>query len=161
MIWLREQFGPEPIRRTPLDPGSDLLPRKWDGSYEAGADLLLRLCGHMKINSSRLELQYYSEAEQIEAIAGFREVQRAGPAGLYINSENHDRLIIALDAAGLARPAALAATICHELAHVHLLADHRIAHDTPDSEPLTDLLTVFFGAGILSANSVFEFNQWQ
>jgi hypothetical protein len=50
---------------------------------------------------------------------------------------------------------------CHELGHVLLLADGRIARDTPDSEPLTDLLTVFFGTGIFTANSVFQFSQWQ
>jgi hypothetical protein len=52
-------------------------------------------------------------------------------------------------------------TICHELGHVHLLGDQRITHDCDDSEPLTDLLTVFFGAGIFTANSAFEFHQWQ
>jgi len=161
LLWLNAQFGSEPIRRAPLDPDSQLLPSQWDGSYEAGADLLERLCNHMLVESSRLELQYYSEAEPIEPIAGFYEAHRSGPAGLFIHPEQRDRLIIALDAAGLDRPAVLAATICHELAHVHLLADRRITHDTEDSEPLTDLLTVYFGAGILTANSAFQFSQWQ
>ena len=161
MIWLREQFGSEPIRRAPLDPASQLLPKKWDRSFEAGADLLQRLCGHMLIEPSRIELQYYSEEEPIELIPGFYESQRSGPAGLFIHPEKHDRMIIALDAAGLDRPAALAATICHELAHVHLLADKRITQETEDGEPLTDLLTVYFGAGILTANAVFQFSQWQ
>jgi hypothetical protein len=41
------------------------------------------------------------------------------------------------------------------------LADGRIPREAPDSEPLTDLLTVFFGAGIFTANSAFQFGQWQ
>ncbi|HWI58333.1 MAG TPA: hypothetical protein VNZ22_13990 [Bacillota bacterium] len=161
MVWLRTQFGSEPIRRDPLDPTSQLLPKKWDGSCAAGADLLQRLCKHMLVDPSRLELQYYSEAEPIEPIPGFYEAHKAGPAGLFIHPEKRDQLIIGLDAAGLGNPAALAATICHELAHVHLLADRRITQDTEDGEPLTDLLTVYFGAGILTANSVFQFSQWQ
>ncbi len=44
---------------------------------------------------------------------------------------------------------------------MHLLADQRIRRDEEDSEPLTDLLTVYFGAGILTANAKFQFNQWQ
>ena len=43
-LWLSEQFGPAPARRPPLEPTSGLLPRTWDGSDEAGADLLNRLC---------------------------------------------------------------------------------------------------------------------
>lgn len=161
MVWLREQFGSEPIRRTPLDPTSQALPKKWDRSYQAGADLLQRLCKHMLVEPSRLELHYYTEAEPIVPIMGFYELHRSGPAGLFIHPENRERLIIALDVAGLDRPAALSATICHELAHVHLLGDSRITQETEDGEPLTDLLTVFFGAGILTANSAFQFSQWQ
>ncbi len=58
-------------------------------------------------------------------------------------------------------PATLAATICHELGHVHLLADGRIKRDEEDGEPLTDLITVYFGTGIFTANSAFRFGQWQ
>ena len=45
--------------------------------------------------------------------------------------------------------------------HIHLLAAGRINRDEQDCEPLTDLLTVYFGAGILKANSPFQFSQWQ
>jgi len=51
LLWLNAQFGSEPIRRAPLDPDSQLLPSQWDGSYEAGADLLERLCNHMLVES--------------------------------------------------------------------------------------------------------------
>ena len=40
------------------------------------------------------------------------------------------------------------------------MADQRISRDAEDSEPLTDLLTVYFGAGILTANAAFQFGQW-
>lgn len=46
LVWLKEQVGSEPIRRAPLDPNSELLPKKWDRSYEAGADLFQRLCAY-------------------------------------------------------------------------------------------------------------------
>jgi len=160
-IWLREQFGSESIRRAPLLPTSDLLPRTWDCSLEAGADLLHRLCRFMLVDPSRLELQYFSEEEPIEPVPAVSESHWSGPAGLFVQASNSQRLIIALEARGLRSPASLAATICHELAHVHLLADKRITPETDDSEPLTDLLTVYFGAGILTANAAFQFNQWQ
>jgi hypothetical protein len=162
MLWLLNEFGAEPIRRPPLTPLSELLPRKWDRSERAGADLLERLCRFMLLDQARLELDFYSanETHTLEsACAG--ESSRSGPAGLYIHPKDRDRLVIALEKSGLEEPATLVATICHELGHVHLLGDKRIERDTPDSEPLTDLLTVSFGAGIFTANSVFQFSQWQ
>jgi hypothetical protein len=161
-LWLRSQFGPAPIRRPPLNPTSDLLPRQWDGSPEAGADLLTRLCEFMLLDSARLHLEYYSQSETHDLLPAFAgETHRTGPAGLFLHREDSQRLVIALEESGLNQPANLAATICHELGHVHLLADGRIPPDAADSEPLTDLLTVFFGAGIFTANSVFQFTQWQ
>jgi hypothetical protein len=162
MLWLREQFGPEPIRRPPLEPTSQLLPRKWDRSPEAGADLLQRLCQFMLVAPARLQLDYYSHHETHDLLRAFAgETNRSGPAGLFIHPKDREKLVIALEESGLVQPANLTATICHELGHVHLLADRRIEHDTADSEPLTDLLTVFFGAGIFTANSAFQFGQWQ
>lgn len=53
----------------------------------------------------------------------------------------------------------------HELAHVRLLGEERISRDRADQEPLTDLLTVFFGLGIFAANAARDFSQsssgWQ
>src|SRR6516164_11177942 len=86
MLWLLTQFGAEPIRRPPLSPASDLLPRKWDRSEEAGADLLQRLCRFMLLDPARVELDYYSysETHSLEsAYAG--ESSRSGPAGLFIH----------------------------------------------------------------------------
>lgn len=162
MLWLLAQFGAGPIRRPPLSPASDLLPQKWDRSEAAGVDLLQRLCRFMLVDPARLELNFYSyrETHNLEsACAG--ESSRSGPAGLFIHPKDRQRLVIALEDSGLEDPATVTATICHELGHVHLLADHRIPPDMPDSEPLTDLLTVFFGAGIFTANAVFQFGQWQ
>jgi hypothetical protein len=162
MLSLREHFGSAPIRRAPLDPASQFLPKKWDGSHEAGADLFNRLCDFMRVDPARLRLQFYSKNESHEVDSAYAgERHSSGPAGLYHHPEDSQRLVIALEESGLIRPASLAATICHELGHVHLLADQHITRDEADCEPLTDLLTVYFGAGILTANSAFQFSQWQ
>lgn len=162
MIWLKEQFGSKPIRRPLLEPSSQLLPRKWDGSYEAGTDLFGRLCEFMLIDRNRLHLEFYSQSESHEMDSAYAgETHSSGPAGLYHHPEDSKILVIALEESGLLHPGSLAATICHELGHVHLLADKRINRDAEDCEPLTDLLTVYFGAGILTANSAFQFSQWQ
>jgi hypothetical protein len=40
-----------------------------------------------------------------------------------------------------------------------LLGDGRVSASREDQEPLTDLLTVFFGLGIFTANAAFEYMQ--
>jgi hypothetical protein len=162
MTWLREQFGPEPIRRAPLDPTSDILPKKWDSSRDAGADLFNRLSRFMLVDSEKLKLHFYSKEETHKTDSAYAgEQHSSGPAGLYHDPKDSRLLVIALEESGLKQPASLAATICHELGHVHLLGEKRIKRDEEDCEPLTDLLTVYFGAGILTANTAFQFNQWQ
>lgn len=58
-----------------------------------------------------------------------------------------------------AAPMALVATISHELGHVLLIGDGRVSAHREDHEPLTDLLTVFFGLGIFGANAAFEYSR--
>ena len=161
-LWMKGQFGPDPLMQPPLGPKSPMWPRRWDASGEAGAELLQKLCEYMRVDPKRLELRYYSRADTHEMGSDHAGEQHySGPAGLYIHPESSDRLVIALEIEGLGDLAGFAATICHELGHVHLLADKRIEHKEEDCEPLTDLLTVYFGAGILTANSAFLFQQWQ
>ncbi len=66
---------------------------------------------------------------------------------------------MAIDRASIGNPASLLAVIAHELGHVRLLGEGRIPAGRPDHEPLTDLLTVYLGLGILTANASFEFSQ--
>jgi hypothetical protein len=162
MLWLKDQFGPQPIRRAPLEPTPEFLPNKWDSSYDAGADLFNRLCTFMLLDPAQINLHFYSSAESHKKDSPYAgELQSSGPAGLYAGPKTQQKHTIALVEEGLRQPAQLAATICHELAHVHLLGADRIKRDEEDCEPLTDLLTVYFGVGILTANSAFQFSQWQ
>ena len=162
LLWLKDQFGLDPLREAPIGPRSPVWPPKWDASGVAGADLLKRLCEFMRVDAGRLELDYYSRSETHQMDSDYAgERHHSGPAGLYRHPKGSEKLVIALEAEGLGNLGVLAATICHELGHVHLLADKRIDYEEEDCEPLTDLLTVYFGAGILTANSAFQFQQWQ
>ena len=57
-------------------------------------------------------------------------------------------------------PARAVAVIAHELAHVLLLGNGYLGGHEKDHEELTDLLTVFSGLGIFTANAAFQFKQW-
>jgi hypothetical protein len=57
----------------------------------------------------------------------------------------------------VADPVALVAIYAHEIGHELLLGSGRISMiRRPDHEPLTDLLTVFYGLGIFTANAAYE-----
>ena len=97
MTWMREQFGSKPIRRTPLDPTSDALPKQWNGSCEAGADLFKQLCGFMLVDPARLTLRFYSRSESHDVDSDYAgESHSSGPAGLYVTTQYtfYRRLVI-------------------------------------------------------------------
>ena len=58
-------------------------------------------------------------------------------------------------------PLTVVATLAHELGHVILLGGGLIDRSAKDMEPLTDLLTVYLGFGIFTANCSGRFRQWQ
>jgi hypothetical protein len=71
---------------------------------------------------------------------------------MYIKGKKKSEIWIEIS--NLKEPLSLAATMAHELAHVELLGRKRITAEEEDHEPLTDLLTVFLGLGVITSNSV-------
>jgi hypothetical protein len=68
--------------------------------------------------------------------------------------------MIAINESELKDPMTLVAVIVHEIGHIILLRPGLIKRDEPDMEPLNDLLTIFLGFGIFTANSAFQFSQY-
>ncbi len=81
-----------------------------------------------------------------------------GAAGLYYHAPA-DKPRISINEAQLKDPLALVATLAHELGHILLLRPGLVDRTDPDMEPLNDLLTIFLGFGIFTANSAFRFEQ--
>lgn len=77
------------------------------------------------------------------------------------SSEQEGPMVVAIRSTQLKDPLALVATMEHELGHVILLGGRLLNPTTPDHEPMTDLLTVFLGLGIFTANSAARFMQHQ
>jgi hypothetical protein len=60
-----------------------------------------------------------------------------------------------------ADPLAAVATLAHELGHVILLDGGHLERDAEDMEPMTDLVTVYLGLGVFTANASRQFRQYQ
>jgi hypothetical protein len=149
MRWLIGEFGLDRARTSAVIlPTSDFFPDAYDGSESAGRVLFERVCGYMGINPSGLEMGFY-EGQRPVLEGGWQS--HSGAAGLYEGSSWGT--MIHLDAASLADPLLLVATAAHELAHVLLLGQGRLYGDEPDHEQLTDLLTIYLGLGVFTANT--------
>ena len=115
--------------------------------------MLDRVCGYMDIDPAAVELSLYQDRNPV-----YEGVWQHGTAGLY--HAEADRFRIWVEVGNLNDPLAMAGTMAHELGHVHLLGHGRISAEEEDHEPLTDLLTVYFGMGVFTANSVVRENYW-
>ncbi|MEV4612936.1 hypothetical protein AB0K43_10070 [Kitasatospora sp. NPDC049258] len=153
--WLLAEFGPEVLLRPPVLPTAEYFPGPFDGSVAQIGELVGRICGYFGVDPGGLLVEvepYDPQADLLVAELGLTE-RSSGAAGHF--RIEHGRPVVAIDQEQAARPVSLVATIAHELGHVRLLAERRIERGRSDGEPLTDLLTVFFGFGVFNANSAF------
>lgn len=148
--WLIEEFGIERLRRgKTVLPTTEFFPSDWRGTEDDIHKILLVVAEHMDVDPDYVRVKFYSEGPApIEGMA------REGSLGTYSESEDWDFYDIRINTDAIDDPLGIVSTMAHELGHVRLLGEERIWAEAPDHEPLTDLTTVFFGLGILRANSV-------
>lgn len=162
--WFVEQFGDAVLRGPVRLPTAEFFPAGYAGSVDDVQTVLARLCVHMGIDANRVVLEFVGEDEH-PLSEHLPQIVRSydGSAGHWQRRDG--RTVVALEASGAREPVGMVATLAHELAHERLLGEERVSHSRRDHEPLTDLLTVFFGLGIFSANAAFEFRSsnrgWQ
>ena len=151
-------------------PAAEDFPDPYDKTPTAAEKLLRRVCSYMKVNRQTIEFEVFpDETEELKGILPhWHGSEGARAAGLYTHDGGDikgeggpDGMMVSIRSTQLHDPVSLVATIAHELGHVILLGGRFIDPKTPDHEPLTDLLTVFLGLGIFSANSAARFKQFQ
>lgn len=163
--WLINEFGADFLLKHPVIlPDASFFPDKYNGTEKCALKVVSRVCSYMDIDSATVEVEFFSdEDDEIRSkyhLMGGSDY--SGAAGLYFLTPSQQMTKkIAINTSQLKNPFGLVATIAHELGHVILLGGGKISPDDDRHEFLTDLLTVFFGLGIFTANSVFQFSQWQ
>jgi len=155
--WLEEQFGVERLRTCPVVlPRPEFFPGPYHGTDEDARRMLDQVCEFMGIDPATVELSLYEDEDRNPIYEG---QWQQGTAGLYHPEGGEFRIWV--EVSNLDDPLAMVGTMAHELGHVHLLGHGRVSADAEDHEPLTDLLTVFFGLGVFTANSVIREEYWQ
>lgn len=159
--WLRNAFGDGPLHVPTVTPSDDHFPERYTASPEDAERLLSRLCEHMSVDRNRLDFQLYISENADDVVAAFRSSRAHQGYALGVFEQTESRINIWLEGSRLNDATTVVSTLAHELGHVLLLADGRCSHEAPDHEPLTDLLTVFFGLGIFTANSTIRSVNWR
>jgi len=161
--WLIEQFGRDYfLARRMVLPESSFFPDKFNGTEESVCALVSRVCSYMEVNPNRVVVELFSDREDTVSKHKLGGEDYSGAAGLYLHpATSTDRAKVSINVSQLRNPTALVATIAHELGHVILLGESRLSREDKWHESMTDLLTVFLGLGIFTANAVVQFSQWQ
>lgn len=136
------------------------FPDRYDRSEES-LDLLFRRVAHsMEVPPEEVEVGLFlEEHDMARELVPFYSGKSNGAGGLYYHAST-GKARIAVNEANLKDPMALVAILAHELCHVILLRPGLVGRDESDMEPLTDLLTVFLGLGVFTANAAFQFKQY-
>lgn len=163
-LWLLDQFGADFFLKQQLVlPEPQFFPDKFRGTEECVCNLVTRVCSYMNVDPNLVEVAFFSEDDDMASQHRLHgEYSHSGAAGYYQGAVQENGLMrVSVNTSQFKNPISLIGTISHELGHVILLGQGRISHEDESHEYMTDLLTVFFGLGIFTANSAFQFSQWQ
>jgi hypothetical protein len=158
---LAETLGAERLHTAVVMlPTPHHFPDPYDGSEAALQRMFERVAHAMDVNPASVRLTVFDNAGHIsENLMPFGAGQASGPGGFY-KQDDAGRTEISISAEKLKDPAALVAVLAHELGHVILLRPGLVDRNAFDMEPLNDLLTVFLGLGVFTANASFRFRQF-
>ncbi len=138
MLWLARRFGADRLRTAPVVlPTPAFFPDPYAADAPSARRLLDRVCGYMGVDPAAVE----------QAVAADDDMP--GAVGLY---QARQRSLVWVAESQLAAPDRLVATLAHEVAHELLLKGGHLSTETADHEPVTDLLPVALGLGVLMAN---------
>jgi Zn-dependent peptidase ImmA (M78 family) len=143
-----------------LLPTQDDFPDRFDGTQDTLPQMVARVAQHMQVPPEAIVIELYDDAsQQFLATVPMAERESHVPAGFY-QARDDGKAVVAVHRQKLKEPLALVATIAHELGHVILLGGGLVDREAKDMEPMNDLLTVFLGMGVFTANASFQFSQF-
>ena len=165
MRWFITLYGLERLQAAPVVvPTEEFFPDDFHSTEESVQGTLRRLCEFLQVDFQRVVLEIFDDTEadltkKLRESLPYWQGNSAGAAGTYSENAETSKFHIKVKRSLLPDPVPLIGTLAHELCHALLLGEKRIDREAPDMEPLTDLLTVFLGLGIFTANSAARFTQ--
>ena len=161
LLWCVDRLGDLPLRRPVVEPTDAFFPGGYLGTERDVLRTVEQVRTQLGISADRVAVEVALDGQ----LSGdFGEVpfpvRRSVVAGDYQQREG--RGLIRIDPAQAGDRARLIAVAAHELCHELLLGRGGIpGADGGDHEPLTDLLTVYTGFGVFTANAAFDFQAYR
>jgi hypothetical protein len=153
--WLIDEMSAETLSANEVVlPTAEYFPDPYAGKPGQIKRMLERICHFMDVEPREIELQLYSKALEDQARPAKPSRDEGHPLFNYQKRKN--KYYLKVEVSEAAKPDGLVATIAHELGHVILHGEKRLDPARRDHERMTDLLTVFYGMGIFTANSAFS-----
>jgi len=143
-------------------PTDEFFPDPWQPGPDGLRALFRRVCGYMHVDPARVALDIIPDhaRELVDLLPSFSGGS-PDAAGVHFSGTQEELPVVAVNASLLRDPLVVIATLVHELGHVILLGGGHIAREVEDMEPMTDLVTVYLGFGVFSANACCRFEQHQ
>jgi hypothetical protein len=150
--WLIDEMSAETLLANEVVlPTAEYFPDPLTGKPGDVRRIHERVCRYMDIEPKEVDLQLYSKAMEDQV----RRSKIPEPIGhpQYAYKKQKGKYSIRIEAAQASKAEGLVAAIAHELGHVILIGENRLDRARPDHEEMADLLTVFYGTGVFTANS--------
>lgn len=157
--WLLEQLrilsddvGYQPLVCAPLLlPSARYFPDRWEGDLASAHRMLSRLHRYYALDDVSPSVVVFEHERFSRLELGATSEHHEGAAAYFAGIED-DRALYGVDAAQLEDPTGIAAAMAHEAAHAFRarFSLTRVEDDVETEERLTDLTTVFLGAGALT-----------
>ena len=148
------------LQATVVLPTSQHFPDPYDSCELALQRIIKRVATALGVDPSDLDVSLFASADDLtHGLVPFSFGPTSGAAGL----DHHDPAAqphFSINEKQLRDALALVAGLAHELGHILVLRPELVPRDDPDMEPVTDLLTVFLGFAIFTANSAFRCKQY-
>jgi tetratricopeptide (TPR) repeat protein len=152
-----EVFGLERLRKQPfLFPTIENFPYDNLHDTEQFQKLFEQLCQYWDLNANEIIVTFFDDLKSKQWTYWVPYGESKEVLGLFnqIYTTDEKRFKVQLAKSNLDTPQLLVAVLAHELAHVKLLGGNYIYPNDQDLEPLTDLVSIFWGFGVFVANSV-------
>ena len=157
LLWCVDRFGDPPLRCPVVEPTAEFFPGDYLGTREDVLRTVDRVRAHLGISAERFTVEIAADDDPPGDLETMPTVptRRAVVAGDYRRREG--RGLVRIDPAQAGNRMRLVAVAAHELCHELLLGGGGIpGADGEDHEPLTDLVTVYTGFGVFTANAAFR-----
>jgi len=142
-------------------PTEEHFPDRYDEDEGGLQAIFRRVAEAMHVKADEIEVTLFAMGDEItKGFTPFYQGRTSGAAGLYHHNPE-EKAHISVNEKELKNPIALVASLAHEIGHVILLRPEFVGREEPEMEPLNDLLTVFLGFGVFTANAAFRFEQHQ